>query len=342
MSQEEKNSQEEDRKVIVDTKEDGLNERINRLYGLTKETPKKEPKNYDPKEIADVRKKLLFLLGGVVFAGIIIVFLLISPLLNSESDNLGPTTDVNEENNNESNDIGDNQEDNSHIGELNLYDDLVASLSNRVSFTSEDLQSIDIFPLYTNDVLEVANIPDVIKLHLLRKDDKFIELLVNKGIEDYITTCVPDGFVINRNDIDGLVKTVFGPNVILNYDDINYNYYSETGESKKITLSYSDDKYIVKCNEYMLNNNVKKIIQQKLYKAIGTKDSVELYQRVVFITYEGNIGVYKDPMFNNLITNEKTALFEEYIDSGASYKYTFTKDEENYYLSKIELVKEDN
>lgn len=51
-------------------------------------------------------------------------------------------------------------------------------------------------------------------------------------------------------------------------------------------------------------------------------------------------GVYKDSNFNELITNDQNAQLDDYISKGATYKYTFVKSEDNYYLAKIEKVNE--
>lgn len=312
---------------------DEVSERINKLYGLSNNSFQKETREYDPNELVEVRKKLVFLLGGVVLSCMIILFLLISPLFNNKNENLGSSTNT-ENNNNEEETI----EENDYIGELDLTDKLILELSNKFSFTTEDFKDIDLFPLYNSESLNASDIPNNIKLYLLKRDTKFMELLVNNGIDDYINTCDSSVIVIDKIKFDELVSTLFGPNFTIEYTDINYIYYNDD-VSKKITLSYIDNKYVVKCNEYLVNDNITKYVQQELIKAIGTESSIELYQKVVFISQQG---VFKDPSMQNLITNDKDATFDEYMDKGNTYKYIFTKSEDGYYLSKIELVKEDN
>ena len=50
-----------DPKDMVEKEDNELNERINRLYGIS-EKPPKEDKHYDPKELEETRKKLILLL----------------------------------------------------------------------------------------------------------------------------------------------------------------------------------------------------------------------------------------------------------------------------------------
>ena len=65
-----------DTKGIVEQKDNELKNRINKLYG-DEPLETKELKEYNPKEIAQVRKKLLFLLAGVIIMGFVIIILLL-------------------------------------------------------------------------------------------------------------------------------------------------------------------------------------------------------------------------------------------------------------------------
>ena len=325
--------------VFVDTteevleKDNDIKDRINKLYGISNDEAKKEVREYSKEELYSARKKLVFLFGGVVLTGIIIIFLLINPFINKK-ENIKPPIDT--ENNEE-----DNNKD-MYIGQLDLSLELVADLINRISFTYTDLQNVDLFALYNNEGVDIKDIPNNIKLYLLKRDVNFKEILDNNGIDEYIQTCDPNGLSIDKSEFDKLVSMFWGPNTILEYEDINYNYYIDYSNSKKITLTYNEDKYIVNCNDYYVSKDIVKSIEQKTVKAIGTENSIEIYRKVVFISYKGEIGVFKEPDFKTLITNDRKAQLEDYIDKADTYKYTFIKNEDNYYLSRIELVNEDN
>lgn len=318
---------------------DNMDKRINKLYGLSDEIPQKELKEYDPKEIAKVRKKLLILLGVVISLGMFAIFIIISPVFSNKGDKLSPNNNENNDNeNNADNEEKDPEKPNNYIGDLEINDDLIVKLNNKITFTIEDFKNIDLFPLYSKELLNITDVSNDIKLYLLKTDNRFLELLDNAKIGEYINTCDANGVSISKTDFDKLVHKVFGPNMTIDYNDINYNYFGGSNYVK-ITLSYNSDSYIVKCNNYLTNDSISKYIQQQLIKAIGHEGSIELYQKVVFISEKG---VFKDPNMQILITNNRNATFQEYIEKGNLYKYTFVKHEDDYYLSKIEIVKEDN
>ncbi len=318
-----------DTKDTVEQEDNELNERINRLYGLSTKPPKEE-KHYDPKELEETRKKLILLLLGVILGGIIILLVLLNPLDWGKKKEEPKTEEKEEE----------NVEEEIPLGTINLSNEVVQRLNNLVKFNEDDFLVIDLFPLYTKEVLTSAAIPNNIKLYMMKKNPSFNDMLVECGIEEYIKTCDPNGLTIDKTQFDKLVGETFGPNVSVTYDPINYLYYSVSSNSKKLTLTYNDTNYIVKCNEYQESTVLNKYVQQELVHAVKTKDGIEIYQNVVFISPSG---VYKDPSFTTLITNDKAASSTEYLAKGSVYKYTFVETEKaNYYLSKIELVKEGN
>lgn len=320
-------------KFIVDTKEtvdqtdNDMNERINRLFGESTKEAKKEPKYYDPKELATTRKKLLILFVTVVLAGLVIIFLFLNPIKTNNKPN------EQEQNNQE-----ENNEENVSIGELDLYSDTVVKLNNRINYQFNDFNNnSDLFDLYKNDVLNTNNISDKLKMYFIAKDEDFTTLLIDNNVLKLTENCNQSPISINKTEFDKILKKLFGENANINYSTINHKF-----NSKDIILSFENDKYNIKCADNTNEVTITKFIQNKLVKAVGTETGIELYHKLVFITSEGKMGVYKDPTFTTLITDDKTSKLDTYIDKGGTYKYTFVKDGENYYLSKIELVKEDN
>ena len=337
MAEKEKKSVVKAEKTVVDSKEDviikdnEINDRINRLYGLISDEPSEVHHEYSPEELTLVRKKLVFLLGGVIVAGIIIIVLLLEPFsFKKDNKNNKPNIDGEEINNNI------NKEDESYTGELDLSDQLVQKLVGTIDFTNQDFKTIDLFPLYEKDAVEIKDISNDIKLHLLTRSQDFYDMLRDNGIDKYIETCDSNGLVIDKSKIESVVTSLFGPNAVLEYKNINYLYSIGYEINKKITLTYANNQYLVKCNEFTENNTVTKFVQQQTNKAIGLDNSIEVYQYVVFIN---ETGVYKEPNFKTLITNNKNDKIPDYISKGNTYKYTFSKNGNSYYLSKIELVK---
>lgn len=312
-----------------------MNERINSLFGESSDIPKKELKDYAPIELLKARKKLLFLFVGVIVTGVIIIVLLFNPLeLNFGKDNNNKNKEEN--NNSNVNKVPD------YPIELNLFDEKVMLLNRQIEFSVEEQKQIDLFALYVSESIVVNDIPNNIKMTFLKKSDKFYDMLQNNKINEYVKTCNLEGVAISKDEFDQVYRIVFGKDALANYSNINYEFFTEEEQLKKVTLTFDVDKYIVKCNDYSVNDNITKFVQQDLIKAIETENTIELYQKIVFVTYSGNIGVYKEPTFKTLITNDKNLVVDDYINLGNTYKYTFDKDDSNYYLSKIELMKEDN
>lgn len=324
-----------DNQETVLIKDQEMNDRINKLFGETKDSPKKELKDYDPAELFKTRKKLLFLFVGVIVAGVIIIALLFNPL----DLNFGKKDNV--QNQDENNDPNINEEIEYPI-DLELWDDEVIQLNKMINFSIIEQKEIDLFQLYTNDSINVSDISNEIKMFLLKRHDNFYSMLYDNKVQEYVNTCNPEGITIEKAKFDDVYKSIYGNDSIKNYRNINYDFPIGDYQYKKITLTFDSDKYIIKCNDYNVNDNITKFVQQELAKAIETENTIELYQNVVFVSYVGNIGVYKEPAFKTLITNDKNAGLKDYITLGNVYKYTFEKDGNNRYLSKIELIKEDN
>lgn len=330
-----------DQEFLVDNREsilekdNEINERINRLFGESNTIQKKELKDYDPNELQNIRKKLLFLLVGVIIAGIVIIVLLFNPL----DFNFGKPTTTNPSQEENNTNIPNEPE---YPIDLDIYTEEVVLLNQRINFSVDELKEINVFPLYMNKTIVSKDIPNNIKLLMLTKDENFYNMLMENGINEYIKSCDSKGVIIDKATFDKVVNSVYNSEISVNYEPINYELFTNDANSKKITLTFNNDKYVAKCNDYSINNDVTKLLQQKLIKAVETEREIELYQKVVFISYEGNIGVYKEPTFKTLITNDKSAEYDDYIEKGSTYKYTFEKSQNNYYLSKVELVEEDN
>lgn len=310
-----------DTKETVNQENNELNARINKLYGMSNEDTQK--KEYDPAELQEIRKKLLYLLIGIIIVGIGALVVLINPFKwGKETKTNTPNTE------DKTDDIVEEP-----TGELSLSNQTVVGLNNRISFYESDFARIDLFPLYSNKELDSINIPNNIKLYLLRKNSLFSDMLKNNGMTEYAKTCSAEGINISKDKFDTLAKKLLGNAVIVEYSDFNYTYYDDSKEVK-LLFTYANDAYNIKCSDYNIDN-ITKFIQQKLISAYKTENSIELYQRVVFINVNG---VYLDPNFETLITNDKNATIDTYIEKGSIYKYTFIEDDNNdYYLSKIEL-----
>lgn len=312
--------------------DDAMNERINKLFGYSTVEETKVQKEYDPKELMATKKKLLLLFSGVVIAGIVIVVLLFRPFdlqFNKKNENENKPTE------------NENKEEIKYPIQLDELNDVVMELNNRVSFELKDFYQVDLFPMYINEINDIKSVPNSIKLYFLKKDEAFKNVLDNNNISNFIETCDPKGIIISKEAFQNIANDIFSTDVNINYDSINYSYLMAGVEYKKLTLTLVENNYVVKCNDYQ-TNDIKRYVQKQFVKAVEYEDRIELYDKVVFISLDGKLGVYKDPSFTTLITGDKNAEFNSYIEKGSLYKYIFTKNDGKYHLSSIELVKEDD
>jgi hypothetical protein len=50
-------------------------------------------------------------------------------------------------------------------------------------------------------------------------------------------------------------------------------------------------------------------------------------------------GIYKDPNFKELITNDPDATSTTYMKNARVYRYTYVVSEDRYYLDNVSLLK---
>jgi len=310
----------------VEQNDNDLNNRINMLFGESNSNIEPE-KQYDPEELLEVRKKLMLLLICIVIFCVVMIVTLINPFDfgNSKKDKKEEPETIEKE------DKG------FPMGPIDITEPTIAELNSFLSFSPNDFQTIDLFPLYENSVLEAKNIPDNIKLFLFKKTEAFANMLDDAKIGEYVQTCDPSGISISKENFDKALAEFFGEVTLGVYGNINYSYFSDDIGTTKVSMNYVDDHYVIKCNSYTDGVAITKYLQQSLNKAIKVEGAIELYQNVVFIN---QTGVYKDTSFSELITNDANAKFSDYIIKGSLYKYIFIEDGDNYYLSKIEKVVE--
>ncbi len=331
MNDEKKNIREE-----VEEENNDLNKRINRLYGITTEEEEKPEVVYNPEEVQSIRKKLMILLIIICVFGIFFIYILINPL------HLGSKKVVNNDTSQEENNTEeDNSQEEIPIGEVDISNDLVVKLNSILSFSLIDFYNIDTFGLYNNDVSSINDLPNDLKIYFVGKDDSFKELMDEIDLDNYIASgCNSAKIKLNKDKWEKVVTTSLGPNVVLADGSYKLLYFTKNYEYKNLTIDKASDSYTLSCSDINSNSqDLTKYLQQKLEKAEKTETGIDIYQRVVFIRKDG---VYKDPNFKELITNDINTTYNDYINSGTLYKYTFTALEEgNYYLTNIAKVKED-
>lgn len=291
------------------------------------EENEREPLTEEEKK--EVRKKLFFLLVTII---VVLIGLLIVLIFNPFSSN---SNNKNKDNNNNIVDEEDNkQEEGKTIfeledGPIELENAEIRMLKNEITFLSNDFYENNTIEFYLKDSNDIKDLSDKNKLFLIAKTKEF-ESLIHQT--EFTSTICDTNINIEKIKIDNILNKRFNSSVT-NYEPFLYNVYSEGNYYKTIKFTLENDTYIGKC--YELNTKIENLAQQNVISATKDNDKLYIDAKVVFIKEDG---VYKDPSFNNPITKENQA-FEQYIQHGNTYRYTYNITNNAYTLTNISLVK---
>ena len=307
-----------------------IDDRINRLYGLSSE-PIKEVKQLSREESIAIRKKMLILFIATLLVILIIGFMLFKPFDIVENNNQYKPVQT----------PGNNDKEEQLLpGEISITDEQVVKLNNLVSVSALDLYYVDLFELFKYESITTKAMSSEMKVHILSKSELFTELIDKYAIKEYMKSCDVNGVQITNQDFDSALHKALGPNISIENGLSKNIYFVQNLNVYDMHLNKTNDKYLLDCNVKSLDADITKYPHQKLYKAVSKDNTIELYYKVVFID---DNNVYSDYNFSNLITNDKTENYESYIKKGSTYKYTFIKDEEeSYYLFSIDKVTGDD
>lgn len=284
----------------------------------------------------EMRKKLFFLLIFIIIILIVFVGVLISNTNKSgkeesnKKDEQSEKVDSGDENNKPSEVITEKTLADLPMGTLDIQEKAVRELFTFVDFQTDDFYVNNPYALYYSNK-SITTIDDNSKLFLFTKTEQFTDLL---GMSNGGDICSNNNIVINNTDLDTALNTSLMTSV---HDHKNFSYLYNYGANDKKVIKFINDgqKYIGTCTS--LNSTIlSKVTDQELISATKTQDAIILNAKVVFINKSG---VYKDPAFKSLITNDFAAIRSDYINSGNTYKYIFKNNNGKYYLTSVELVK---
>ena len=297
-------------------------------------------------EKKSIRKKLFFLLIIVV---IVLIALLVTLIFNPFQSNKKTTdeetkptieeevNDNDNDNNNEEEKIPEENNDEKPISQLEdgtipLTNIKIQSLSKEIVNLYKDYYEHDNIALYKNGNTNIDNLKDETKLFLLSKTNNFSSLVKSKNNLENI--CNSNGnIIIEKKDIDEILNKRFNT-PLSNYIPFIYNIYNEAENyTNTIKFTYQNNQYIGKC--HTLNTEIDSITQQLVTSATKEQNKLYVDVKVVFIN---KTGVYQDPNFNTLITN-KNQTFDQYIEKGNVYRYTYDINNDQYSLINITLLK---
>jgi len=183
---------------------------------------------------------------------------------------------------------------------------------------------------YKSDRYTNSNIDNNIKIYMaIRK------VLSNKKDINY-----SEKIEIKEKDVTNALKVLFGSNVTYKHESLKGNTCSYTNfkydKAKKMYVQEPDD-----CLESNTDTLLAEIIDKKT-----TDKQVEIYEKVGYVEISYNLeqkklsyNIYSDVAKKNKVTTVDEYSISTVKDSLNTYKYTFTKENNNYYLSSVELVK---
>ena len=328
----------DDNQEYTDHNQNEVENRINKLYGISSPLDKEPTAVYNPEQINLIRKKVYILLMIIILFGMLFIFVILNPLrINSKKSNI--TSDSNISTGNQNTDDVDIDDTEIPLGDIDLSNTTVIKLNNIIEFSLSDFYYVDPFIIYQNAKTTSSQIPNNLKMYILQRSEEFHNLLNSVNLEQYVSTCNSEGIVITEEQMNTVILKTLGPDVSFDNNPYHLKYYYDDIVPIDLQLVKKDNQYLLTCTSSTSNNNIEKYLQQKFERAVKTETGIELYHRIVFIRRDG---VYSDANFNNLITNDPAAQSDDYLTKGSLYKYTFIMDQDkDYYLSSIELVKED-
>jgi len=294
------------------------------------EEEEKEPLSDEEKK--EIRKKLFFLLVVIilVLAGLLIV-LIANPFQKEASKKEEKEEETIEEKPEEPEEtispetaIKDLEN-----GAVQLNNLQLQALEKEITVNSHDFFENDTVSLYAMDNTDIKTITDNHKLFLVSKTNDFKTLVESKFTNEDICN---SNIIIAKTDIDKILNDRFNT-TINKYDPFTYNIYVDDSYHKTIKFVYQNETYIGSC--YTLQKISDSYAQQKVTSATKKDNQLYIDAKVVFIN---KTGVYKEPNFNTLITNV-SQTFDEYIDKGNVYRYTYEINNDTFSLTNISLQK---
>lgn len=289
------------------------------------ETPK-----LTEEEKVEVRKKLFLLL--IVIIVVILLFsvvLIFDPFKQTESKKDNSTKEEQSKNNEETND-----EDLSIVkrenGTIDLTNEEIKKLESEVIYKYYEYYNNDTLALYRNTSNDINNLDNKTKLFLVSKTKDFVSIIEDKVFD---TTICNDNITIPISKIDEILKNRFAT-TITQYEEFIFSYYKNDEFIQDIKFTKLDNSYIGTC--YESQKQVDSLVQQSISKATKEDNNLYIDFKVVFVK---SSGVYKDPTFTTLITNDQNTTIEDYINQGNIYRYTYNINDGKFSLINISLLK---
>ena len=189
--------------------------------------------------------------------------------------------------------------------------------------------------IYTFDELNIDNLSNDIILEV----SLYKYVRENKNIYDNYYSDIQKNININVDTFNKTVQSIFGN---IKYENGNITLSCTYGSA---TYDETQNNYIYSgqaCGGTLLPYIESKIIQVKKYN-----DCMEIIEKIAYISYENSDSTINQLIYNNpkdmklvdkRLESSSEDIFDKYSDKLTSYKWTFKKDENNYYFDKIEKL----
>ena len=275
-------------------------------------------------EVKSIRRKLFFLVGLV---GIVLITFVIALFFNPFTGKDNKETPVKKPEANINKETASITEFND--GDVTLNNKEIKELISEILFVQYDYYENNTNTIFEKENVYINNLTNKDKLFLASKTSDF-DSLIKKRIT--IETLCDTGVNISKKEIDTILEDRFNTSVEV-YEPFTYNIYIKDKYEKTVRFTYENDKYIGTC--YTSTNTIETSTQQKVVSATKNKKQLYIDVKVVFVN---QTGIYKDPSFTTLITTGNES-FEEYIEKGNTYRYTYDLSGTSYSLTNVSLLK---
>lgn len=286
-------------------------------------------------EKIDIRKKLFMLLMIIIVALFIMVIMLFFSPSNSSSkkdDKDDDQTEVDENKDEDKEEV-----DPVDLPLTQLPDGAITNgnvelnrLIDEVVYNYYELYDKDTVSLFKNDSVDIATTSNSNKLLLASKTTDFQTVLTDI-VKDRENLC-SESIVIPTSTMAKILEERL-KTTVTKYENFVYSYYDEEDYVSNIRFVLEGDNYVGSC--YTATKDVKEISEQSFLSATKEENNVYLDFQVAFINLNG---VYKDPNFKTLITDDTSVVSTQYMQQANTYRYTFDISD-NYSLTNIKLLK---
>ena len=289
---------------------------------------KEVKKDLSEEEKEEIKTRLTRLLFSLVIFGTLFITILFSTNLfksNTKEDQKEQKTE-------EQSVVKEEEKIELPTGEIELSNSSIEKYKNILTFNQYDtLYNQNLKDMFLT--IDFSKLNNNNKLYLASKSETFNKYLSNAGISTHEYGCNASGVIeFDSSIMKTAMEEVFGPAVTYQNDSFNYIYYINSTLINVYDVTFSNNKYKMTCNKNY-SNALDLLIQEKIEKITNDNNKLVFEVKVVFINRDG---VYSDPKTTNLITNDPKALYNAYMSKATTYKFVFSKMNDNYYLSGIE------